>query len=106
MARMRARPLAATAALLAIAACRSTPPPAVEESATPGRFTEAQLAASFAAHGAILEGFDAPDLDDDGWRIGDRALYGIRLDDDSSEWASERERVWLVLATVASEPVP
>jgi len=111
MAGMRARVLAATIAALALAACRATPPPAPDDAAVAethalGRFTEAELAASFAAHASILEGFDAPDAAGGAWRFGDRALYGIRLDDDSGEWANERARVWLVLAEVVSDTAP
>jgi hypothetical protein len=102
----------AAAALIALTACRSAHSPAIAGFPSPPsgtRFTEDALRESFASHASILAGFDAPKSGERDWRIGDRALYGIRLDDgeDGEDGdGGDGTHVWFVLAAVASDPVP
>ncbi len=68
-------------ALFLLASCRATS--AVAPLPAP---TESDVLKSFAAGRTILEGFDSADGDD--FRVGDTALYGIRLDDPDGTHAS------------------
>lgn len=113
MSGMRARLIAPRVLVLALfaASCRSSLPPpphdknasASAASARPGLFTEEELALSFAPHEKILRGFDARAAEGatGEWRIGDQALFGLRLDD-----GEDSRSVWFVRAEVMSGVVP
>lgn len=94
------------AVVLALAGC-STSPEAGDGSAShvdaafAPPFTEPELAASFAPHASILAGFDPPAGKATDWRIGDQALFGIRLDARDG-----RTQVWFVRVEVMSEVSP